>query len=183
MEVNIEIKSGKKWVKRAAWSTMGKHGEPKSELTIETFQSLLIGRHSPIEEYEIWVDAIVPERVHTHVVRHKELGKYIATSRPDISYMRKLEDGERYISLRFNAKRLIEIMMLRKCNRSWHETRRLFFKIEHELVKLEPAFRPFLVPSCVWYGFCNETHPDNECDYMKTPRYTSERKNLVSLGR
>ena len=183
MEVIVEIKSGKKWVKRAAWSTMGKHGEPKTELTDETFQSLLIGRHSPIEEYEIWVDAIVPERVHTHIVRHKETGKYIATSRPDISYMRPLEDGERYISLRINAKRLIEIMMVRKCNRSWMETRALFKMIALETTKLEPALKPFMVPSCVWYGFCNETHPDNECRYMDSPRYGVERKDLVSLGR
>ena len=86
MFVEVEIKSGRNWVARSMRSTMNALGVMGSNrLSNKIFERLLVARHSPIEEYEVWVDAIVPERVHTHVVRHKELGKYVGTSRPDPS--------------------------------------------------------------------------------------------------
>jgi hypothetical protein len=110
-------------------STTGQQGDISyfdSELSDKTFRDLLVGRHSPIEEYEIWVDAVVPERVMTHVTRHKEMSKYVATSRPDISYHKELEEGQRVLSLKINAKRLIEISWARLCTCSWSETVALF---------------------------------------------------------
>lgn len=192
MLVNVEIKSGREWVKRGMLSTMGvtpltdsvKFESAMSKvLAVATFESLLLGRHSPIEEFEVWIDAIVPERVHTHVVRHKELGKYVATSRPDISYMRPLEDGERSLSLRINAKRLIEISWQRRCFRAWKDTRKLFDMIEGLLIQKEPAFTKFLKPSCVWFGACVETHPDNKCEYYKTKKAMRERIEWISITR
>lgn len=182
MEVTVEIKSGRSWVKRAMLASMGVFGKVTGGLSDTVFQSLLLGRHSPIDEYEVWVDCIVPERVHTHVVRHKEIGKYVSTSRPDISYM---VDGGKYrsLSLKFPGKRLIEIMMLRKCYRSWGETSLLFDEVARQLAELDPAIEPFLVPSCIWFGFCVETHPDNKCKYFNTKKAQKERKELVSLGR
>lgn len=183
MEVNVEIKAGRSWVKRAMLSSMGVYGAVETALSNTVFQSLLLGRHSPIDEYEVWVDCIVPERVHTHVVRHKEIGKYVSTSRPDISYMKDVSDGNRGLSLRIPGKRLIEIMMLRKCFRSWGETTQLFDIIAEQLTELDPALEPFMVPSCIWFGFCVETHPDNKCKYFTTRKAGRERRTLMDIGR
>jgi hypothetical protein len=175
MEVSVEIKSGREWVARGMKSTMGQTGR-QSGLSDKTFLSMLKPGHSPIEEYEIWIDAIVPERVHTHVVRHEEIGKYVATSRPDISYCKPIEDGMRRLSLKINAKRLIEIMRIRLCGKAWHETVDLFNMIALKLILLDRVFKSVLVPTCVWYGFC----PENKCcGYIKTEQYVKERNCLI----
>ena len=173
--VNVEVKSGKEWVKRAMFSTMGKQGHPDKPLSDQTWFDLLMGRHSPIEEYEIWVDAIVPERVHTHVVRHKELGKYVATSRPDISYHKELKEGERVLSLRLNAKRLIEVSWVRLCKCSWSETIELFEEIKRQVLDIDLELGIKLQPSCVWFAGCPESKC---CGYNKTPDF-SINKNLL----
>ena len=176
MKVSVEIKSGREWVKRGMFASMGRQGMPKAPLTDETLRDLLVAMHSPIEEYEVWVDAIVPERVHTHIVRHKEVGKYVATSRPDIWYHQAIEDGERMLSLRFNAKRLIEVMQKRLCLCSWSDTVSLFQEIRKQLVEVEPMFQDVLAPTCVWYGFCPEP---KKCGYNKSKQYEVLRKNLT----
>ena len=139
MHVEVFIKSGREWVRAGMRATMGKlftENDINKKLTDNTFKGLLVGRHSPSEEFEFWINAVVPERVHTHVVRHKELGKYVATSRPDISYNVPVTDGMRMLSLRINAKRLIEICWQRRCNASWNETKELFDNIAQEVIKL-----------------------------------------------
>ena len=177
MNVSVQIKSGRDWVKRGMFATMGKFGDVSKPLSDESFTALIVGRHSPIEEYEIWVDAVVPERVHTHVVRHKELGKYVATSRPDIAY--GVEDGVkmRPLSLRINAKRLLEVMELRLCACSWNETIELFKEIKRQVVALDSTLGNKLMPSCVWKGFCPER---KDCGYTRSPRFAIERDKLIS---
>ncbi len=187
----VEIKAGREWVKRGMLATMGNtlitnenlHEDLKIVLSNATFESLLLGRHSPIEEYEIWVSTIVPERVHTHIVRHKELSKYVATSRPDISYMMEVENGYRVLDLKFNAKRLIEICWQRLCFRAWVDTIALMKSVKEAVIETESCFEKFLHPSCVWFGFCVETHPDNNCQYFNTHDCGKARKLLVSTGR
>jgi len=183
MNVNVEVKCGREFVKRAMLATMGitKLATPeeyrkrmKTELSNKTFTDLLKGLHSPIEEYEIWVDAIVPERVHTHVVRHKELGKYVATSRPDLKHVTELLDGQRILSLRFNAKRLIEVCQRRLCKASWHETTELFSIIRKNIP--DDTLWSFLAPTCTWQGFCSER---TECGWNKSGAYISSREFLT----
>jgi len=194
MKVKVEIKAGRDWVKRGMLTTMGinplndfekYHKAMHVQLTDATFESLLIGRHSPCDEFEIWVDAIVPERVHTHVVRHKELGKYVATSRPDIWYNIELNPyiPVRLLSLCIPAKRMIEICWDRLCFKAWKETIQLFEEIKKELCLIEPVFKPFLEPSCVWFGFCPQTSPGNACKYAISQKGIEARKNLIEKGR
>lgn len=186
------LDGGKKLVKRAMLATAGmtmltdpdKLTEALAkELSKTTFQSLLLGRHSPINMYKVWIDIVAPERVHTHLIRHHKIEPFVATSRPDISYMVPLENGERCFSLVIDAKRLIEISWLRRCSRAWIDTREVFDKIEELLVAMEPAFEPFLKPSCIWMGMCPEPKLDNKCFYFKTPRAKHERRNLLKLSR
>ncbi len=181
MHIEVFIKSGREWVRAGMFTTMGKlltKEDLNKTLTDKTFKGLLVGRHSPAEEFELWINAVVPERVHTHVVRHKEIGKYVTTSRPDISYNVPVTDGMRMLALRINAKRLIEISWVRRCNASWNETQELFDGIEKQVVKLDPAFEGLLVPSCVWMGWCPEVN--NKCQYFKTKKYENERKKLLT---
>ncbi len=126
IQVKIEIKAGKKWVHRAALATKGKKPKKDSQLKDELWFNLLRAKHSPIEEYEIWVDAIVPEDAHKHIVRHKEIGKYVATSRMDFGGSKLIFDGiqHRSLALRINAKRLIEICEQRLCRDAMIETRK-----------------------------------------------------------
>ena len=182
MHVEVFIKSGREWVRAGMRTTMGElltEENLNKTLTDKTFKSLLVGRHSPIEEFEVWVCAIVPERVRTHVVRHKELGKYVATSRPDIKYNIPIIDGMRRLSLRFNAKRLIEICWQRRCFASWKDTRELFDDIAQIVEGLDPAFEGLLVPSCVWFGWCPETN--NKCKYYQTNACKTERNKLLKI--
>ncbi len=193
MRIQVSILDGsKQLVKRAMLATAGitsvtdneKLSKALSkELTDKTFQSLLIGRHSPINQYKVWIDIVQSERTHTHLVRHHKIEPYVATSRPDISYMVPLKDGERVYSLVIDAKRLIEISMIRRCNRAWFETKEIFDAIESQLVEMEPAFAPFLKASCVWFGMCPEPKLDNKCNYFCTKECSDERRDLLALSR
>jgi hypothetical protein len=182
MHIEVFIKSGREWVRAGMFTTMGKlltEADLDKKLTDKTFRGLLVGRHSPIEEFEIWVNAVVPERVHTHVVRHKEVGKYVTTSRPDIPYNVPVTDGMRMLSMRMNAKRLIEICWQRRCKASWKDTVELFDGIAEIVQNLDPAFNGLLVPSCVWMGWCPEVN--NKCQYFKTKSYNIQRTNLLNI--
>ena len=182
MHVEIFLKSGREWVSAGMRQTMGEmvtSTENMKSITTKTFKGLLVGRHSPIEEYEVWVVCIVPERVHTHIVRHKELGKYVTTSRPDISYHKPLQEGERIMAMKFNAKRLIEICWQRRCFASWIDTRKLLDAIAEKVESLDEAFEGLLVPSCVWFGWCPEVH--NKCTYFRTKKAKSEREKLLTI--
>jgi len=178
MRIDCEIKSDRKWVSRAMRATMGiqEEGVPISDARL---RFLVRAGHSPAEEWEVWIDALVPERVHTHVVRHEEIGKYVATSRPDIAG-EMFTDGMRKLSLCINAKRLVEIMRIRLCGKAWWETRILFRGIAAKVIAIEPCFNGLLAPTCVWYGFCPE-HCDARptCGYMQKKHYKAERAKLI----
>jgi len=182
MHVEIFLKSGREWVGAGMRQTMGEmitSTEDMKTITTKTFKGLLVGRHSPIEEYEVWVVCVVPERVHTHVVRHKEISKYVTTSRPDISYHKPIKNDERILALRFNAKRLIEICWQRRCLASFVDTVKLFDAIADKVESLDPAFEGLLVPSCVWMGWCPEVN--NKCKYYKTKKHHAERTKLLNI--
>ena len=178
MKIECQIKSDRRWVSRAMRSTMGlpEHTNPISD---ELLRFLIRAGHSPAEEWEVWIDATVPERVHTHVVRHEEIGKYVATSRPDIVGERP-KDGMRKLSMRINAKRLVEIMRIRLCGKAWWETRLLFRAIAAKVIELEPCLDGLFAPTCVWYGFCPEhCEARPTCGYMDTENYGREREKIM----
>ena len=173
------IITGREMVKRAMYATMGREyvGDTVSDATM---LALLKPRHSPIEEYRFWFDLIVPERSHTHIVRHEEIGKYVASSRPDLAYCTPIADGHRQMSLSIDAKRLIEIMMQRLCFKAWGETKEVFVAMRNAVIQLDPVFSAVLVPQCVWYGFCPEHSAKRPgCGYNKSLAFEKERGALV----
>ena len=177
MEIKVELNEGyRKKIKEAMLATMGinKISDPEQlerrlskPLTNKTFKSLLVGRHSPIKRGLIYIDALVPDRVMTHLTRHHETLHWVATSRPDISYHREVEDGMRFMSFQMDFKRLIEVSQLRLCGKSWHETTELFEMIRFEIYSLDKTLYSVLHPSCVWAnGKCPET---GCCGYIGKP--------------
>jgi len=174
------IISGRKEVARAMYSTMGRFGEA-APVNDNTLCLLLRAKHSPIEEYRFGFDCYAPERVHTHVVRHEEIGKYVSSSRPDLTYCKEIVDGHRAFSLTINAKRLIEIMQLRLCNRAWHETKALFVAMKNEVMRLDPVVAKFLAPTCCWYDFCPE-HSDKRpsCGYTSSGQFVVDRAAIMT---
>jgi len=157
IKVTAEVVTGREWVHRAMKATMGHFGDDELRfLSDKTFLHLLRAKHSPIEEYRFWFDIVAPERVHTHVMRHEEIGKYVASSRPDLKYCTELEDDHRSFSLQINAKRLIEIMQLRLCGKAWGDTQQLFIQMRNAVVECSPVFDKVLHPTCVWYDTCLE---------------------------
>lgn len=171
MYVNIEIKSDKYWVYRAMLATQRKKPKPDGTLKDASWFHMLRDKHSCIEEFELWIDAIVPETVHKHIVRHKEIGKYVATSRPDLKHGTPLQEGMRSLSLRINAKRMIEIAEQRRCEDSWSET----VDFVNEIVKNIPdkTLKAFCTPKCVR---CNWCIGSADCGYILTDEFKKDRK-------
>lgn len=193
--VGVEIITDRYWVKRAALKT--RHLDPLTPgLSDKGFLGLLLGLHSPIQEFKIWVDLDnLAERVHTHLVRHRETGKYVATSRPDIedelkAIKNKLADElgakKNQVSFRsmawtINAERVIEIAKRRLCVRSWDETIQATLFIKDALEELEPVLASLMFPTCVWLGECPEGAEC--CGYDETADFHAERDQLLSSFR
>ena len=173
-----EIVKGRKWVKKAELATQGKkmitpHFEDNR------FLSQLYPTHSTIEQFEFWFDCVVTERVHTHIARHKEINKYVQTSRPDTSRNKpRAPEGYRYLALVINAKRLIEICLDRLCLASHIDTVNFMRKIKAEAVKLEPCMQYVLFAKCVWNDLCTEINTD--CGFCRSSKYNTERALHIS---
>lgn len=188
-KVSVELKNGRKWVKRAMIATKAIQSQNDPEklekalkwrLTGKRMAKMLIAKESPIEEMEFWIDLYVPERVHTHLVRHKEIGKYVATSRPDIFGHTSIEDGMRFMSLRINAKRLIEISEQRLCLKSWMGTVRIWKEVVKQCIELEPMLIYVLHKPCVKCGYCIKT--SEGCDFNFIGSYEQLREDINKLG-
>jgi thymidylate synthase (FAD) len=62
-----------------------------------------------------------------------------------------------------NLRELIHIANLRLCTRAQYEIRMMVKGMCDELIKTEPWLKPYLVPKCERYGFCDE---DKSCGRM-----------------
>jgi len=151
--VEVKLLNGREEVKDSAWATMGVLTDKRTPLTDETWEAMLIDTHSPVEEFRISVKALVHERVHTHLVRHKEIGKYVASWRPDKGAIVP-NDGKRPLKITMNAKRMVEVFRDRLCGESWEDTISLFEDIRDRLWGLDSVLPCYLSPKCNWLGFC-----------------------------
>lgn len=161
--VTVSLIAGRKHIKQAMNATRGintirdkdnAQKEAKWRLSDKTLLPMILDLHSPIEEMRFWIEVYAPNRVIDHLVRHEEIGKYVATSRTDIEYQTDNTNGWRYASFSINAKRLIEIMQQRLCNKAWFDTRKIMRMIASKAIEIEPLLYYMFVPKCVLYGFC-----------------------------
>lgn len=161
--VTVSLITGRKYIKQAMNATRGintirdkdnAEKQAKWRLSDKTLLPMFLDLHSPIEEMRFWFEVYASNRVIDHLVRHEEIGKYVATSRTDIDYATDNSDGMRYASFSINAKRLIEIMQQRLCNKAWYETKGIVKEIRRQVIEIEPLLYYMLNPKCVLYGFC-----------------------------
>jgi len=173
LSVECEIKSGRKWVKTAELATQGL--KPKTaHFSDNRLLAQLYPTHSTIEEYEFWFYCVVTERIHTHIVRHKEIGKYVQTSRPDISKRApRAPEGYRFLALKINAKRLVEICMDRLCHASHVDTVMFMKMVRDSVIEVEPCMQYVLFSKCVWHDECVEVNTN--CGYWGTSKWNTER--------
>lgn len=172
--MKVTTKAGKEWVKRAMLNTKGKTILTPA-LNDESWFNMLRARHSPIMEYELYIESYVTERVYSHLVRHERIGKYVATSRPDIEGSTPISN-KRFIGLSINAKRLIEICEQRLCKDAWHETTD-FIK---ELVANIPdeTLKKLCTAPCVKYDCCIGR---SCCGYLNTNKFKEQRNFFLGL--
>ena len=64
-----------------------------------------------------------------------------------------------------NLRELIHLANLRLCTRAQYEIRTMVKMMCDELIKEEPWLKPYLVPKCERFGFCDE---DKSCGRVKT---------------
>ena len=154
--VTVSQITGRKYVKRAMLSTQGINTirdkdnasrHTKWRLSDKVLLPMLLDLHSPIEEMRFWIEVYATNRVIDHLVRHEEIGKYVASSRPDIDTTTDNSDGMRYASFSINGKRLIEIMQQRLCNKARHETTSWPYLLmtqqylhQHPYLSISPSF-------------------------------------------
>ena len=156
MNVKVEIKGGYEqslqYIKKAMLITQGK--KPiNPDLSEITFKSLLLSGDSPAKEFEFWITIEgLSDRVHTHIVRHERIGKYVSSSRPDLT---NSDDKTRKMIIKIDALRMIEIMKWRYCSgKVWKETKTLFEEIRRLIITQYPVFDGLFYPPCVYNGFC-----------------------------
>jgi hypothetical protein len=177
---------GEESVALATFVTMGRI---KEKLGVKLFENLVRAKHSPIKEYKIQVIMAVSERVHTHLIRHSSIDMYVSTKRPDIDYgssgaFELLDDEDRIIMMTVNAKRLIEMSMVRLCNKAWKETKDVMLHIKQRLSNSDKIFdrvlSKYLQPSCVWYGMCPER--PKGCGFIKTHECKLQRDSILGTS-
>ena len=179
MKIDVRVLSGSAELRRAINCTQNKllpfDCKP---LRQKTMNNQIKQQHGTLNRYIFEVQAVVPERVHSHLRTHHLINEFYAcsTSRPDICSA----DGKmRSISLLLPLKRAIEIFGLRLCKKSWHETTKFFKQLKEKLVEIEPILEPILQPQCIHKGFCPEMK--NSCGYELTGRFTSTRESYENI--
>jgi len=178
MKITVTKLTGRDVVKRAMLTTQGKHAITP-DMSDETLTVQLLGLHSTLEVY-IWEVLIegCPEREHTHIVRHEEIGKFVSTSRPDWSD--ESTHGSRMIRLFIPTNRLVEICEDRLCGAAWKGTRAIFSQIKKKVSEIDPLVSWFLTPPCSKRGYCTEVR--SYCGYLTTQKCTDERKFIIDVS-
>ena len=75
-----------------------------------------------------------------------------------------------------NAQTLINISRRRLCNTASKETREAWKLVVQTLKEnVDPIIADFLVPNCIYRGFCPEV---NSCGFCKTEKYKKDLNNL-----
>lgn len=188
MKVKVSKITGRKFVKVAKLSTMGITQLSSSEqfkqkmkyrMSSKELTRLLIAKHSVIQQMKFLISLHVSQRVHTHLVRHKQIGLYVATSRPDLLHKTELQQGMRFMTMTVDAKRLIEISEQRLCYKAWHETREVWEEVVKQCIALEPALKYVLNKPCVKLGYCPETN--RTCGYNFNQDYYLNKKDIEGL--
>ena len=206
-EVIVEQVVGWEHALDAARFTTGKvmtHKKPSENF----IRSAIMAEHSPIKlvQYKVIVKNL-KQWVGVHLLRHEHMLPYICSQRSDrnesVEKIAEQVSGELLNMIReenphfnprdllpqgscndhmfwLNAQTFINISRRRLCKEASKETQYIWKLIIEELKKVDPILTDFLVPMCVYRGFCPEM---KSCGYCLTGAYAkqvTEYRGLIS---
>lgn len=195
----------------AARRTVGKEPKSLTYEPSEKWKhSAIMAEHSPIKLVEYCISFTdLRQWVGVHLLRHEHVIPQIHTQRGDrrdileeYPYVKKaldeLEDDlRRFANPRdfvrqgelndqdfyVNAQTLINISRRRLCNTASKETIEAWKAVVAALRdNVDPVIAKFLVPNCIYRGFCPEV---KSCGYWKTEKFKRELndyRNLIGRG-
>lgn len=207
MEVTVTQDTSWNRALNAARKTWGKNKIEK-EPSEEWKKMALMAEHSPIKlvEYTIsfkdlrqWVGVhllrhpFVLPFIHTQRVDKRELDEYVdkvmsilsddvkndpSFNKRDYLFQGQTNDQDFVV----NAQTLINISKKRLCNCASKETRDAWKAVQEAIREFDPVMASFMVPSCVYRGFCPEK---DSCGYWKTKKFNkdvNDYRNLIGRG-
>lgn len=180
-------------------------GKVPSELFI---RRSIMAEHSPIKvvQYRVIIRNL-HQWVGVHLLRHEHMLPYICTQRndrngsinalvesifsellqmiraeqPDFNERNLLPQGANNDHMFWlNAQTFINISRRRLCHAASKETKQVWQAIVSELHKVDPILTDFLVPMCVYRGFCPEFE---SCQYCTTEAFRNQvisYRNLIA---
>ena len=207
MEVKVTQDTSWNRALNAARKTWGKNKIEK-EPSEEWKKMALMAEHSPIKlvEYTIsfkdlrqWVGVhllrhpFVLPFIHTQRVDKRDLDEYVdkvmsilsddVKNDPSFNKRDYLFQGEKNEQdFVVNAQTLINISKKRLCNCASKETRDAWKAVQDAIREFDPVMASFMVPSCVYRGFCPEK---DSCGYWKTKKFNkdvNDYRNLIGRG-
>lgn len=207
MEVTVTQDTSWNRALNAARKTWGKNKLEK-EPSEEWKKMALMAEHSPIKlvEYTIsfkdlrqWVGVhllrhpFVLPFIHTQRVDKRELDEYVdkvmsilsddvkndpSFNKRDYLFQGQTNDQDFVV----NAQTLINISKKRLCTCASKETRDAWKAVQEAIREFDPVMASFMVPSCVYRGFCPEK---DSCGYWKTKKFNkdvNDYRNLIGRG-
>lgn len=207
MQVNITQDTGWIRALNAARKTVGKDPKPQDYEPSEGWKrSAIMAEHSPIKLVEYCISfKDLRQWVGVHLLRHEHVIPQIHTQRGDrrdiiseYPYIREAleeltEDVREFANPRdfirqgelndqdfyVNAQTLINISRRRLCKAASKETQEAWREVVRVLKEnIDPVLSGFLVPNCIYRGFCPETE---SCGYWKTKKFEEELNNYRNL--
>lgn len=207
MEVTVTQDTSWNRALNAARKTWGKNKLEK-EPSEEWKKMALMAEHSPIKlvEYTIsfkdlrqWVGVhllrhpFVLPFIHTQRVDKRDLDEYVdkvmsilsddvkndpSFNKRDYLFQGQTNDQDFVV----NAQTLINISKKRLCNCASKETRDAWKAVQDAIREFDPVMASFMVPNCVYRGFCPEK---DSCGYWKTKKFNkdvNDYRNLIGRG-
>lgn len=193
----------------AARRTAGKPMLDK-EPTEDWRKMALMAEHSPIKlvEYTIMFEDL-RQWVGVHLLRHEHTLPFIHTQRvdrrvdiealtdkvmaivsedikndPDFNRRDYLLQGQpNDQDFVVNAQTLINISRKRLCSCASKETREAWHAVKAAIAEIDPVMAAFMVPNCIYRGFCPEK---DSCGYWTGKRFErklNEYRNLIGRGK
>ena len=170
----------------------------------------LMAEHSPIKlvEYTIMFEDL-RQWVGVHLLRHEHTLPFIHTQRvdrradiealtdkvmaivsedikndPDFNRRDYLLQGQpNDQDFVVNAQTLINISRKRLCSCASKETREAWHAVKAAIAEIDPVMAAFMVPNCIYRGFCPEK---DSCGYWTGKRFErelNEYRNLIGRGK
>jgi len=177
MEI-IKINSNWKDILKVCRATVGKENLNKEPS--EAFKKeIMLSEHSPIREWRIRFEAIIPSFVATHLARHS-WECYIESLRDDRT---DKIDNDRETLVRFNgsmnAQNLIDTFRKRLCTTSHIKTMKLARELKALIHNHEPILADMLVPNCVYRCGCPEGSKD--CGFFDRKYKDASINDLINI--